>query len=379
MKEVKMEQLARSRMVEARPKNEEEKFGDNGTVTYQSFKNRFNAVAKVEGINPLDVLNEISNWLTGTPKRMADAFKGADDPKQAIKDIWEQLDRYYTIKSLTAHERIQPILKKGNIEKDDIDAHIELVADLANVKTEAKIAKMDKQLDRVDIIRDLINGKLNYLSEEFYIEEAKEKRENPSFRYKFQDVIDVASEKAQILKARGIASKKAHKTAGVAATQIRPTGQMNYNKVVENSPPKVQQPASSCDLCHSTQHSIQNCNKLWHMKLEDRMVELRKFHYCFRCMLKGHIAKFCKNKPVKCGKCSLFGHPNILHGIRELRQQQQQQRLAAGGATPSTNSITNPPNSTNGPQGQNTSNQASTSQNTASTPGTSNNGDSATR
>ena len=78
---------------------------------------------------------------------MADAFKGADDPKQAIKDIWEQLDRYYTIKSLTAHERIQPVLKKGNIAKDDIDAHIELVADLANIKTEARIAKMEKQLD----------------------------------------------------------------------------------------------------------------------------------------------------------------------------------------------------------------------------------------
>ena len=145
MREVKMEQLARSRMVEARPKSEEEKFGDNGNVTYQSFKNRFNAVTKVEGINPLDVLNEISNWLTGTPKRMADAFKGGEDPKQAMKDIWGQLDRYYTIKSLTAHERIQPILKKGSIAKDDIDAHIELVADLANVKTEARIAKMDKQ------------------------------------------------------------------------------------------------------------------------------------------------------------------------------------------------------------------------------------------
>ena len=358
MKEVKMEQLARSRMVEARPKNEDEKFGDNGSVTYQSFKNRFNAVAKVEGINPLDVLNEIGNWLTGTPKRMADAFKGAEDPKQAIKDIWEQLDRYYTIKSLTAHERIQPILKKGNIAKDDIDAHIELVADLANVKTEARIAKMEKQLDRVDIIRDIINGKLSYLSEEFYVEEAKEKRDDPSFRYKFQDVIDITSEKAQILKARGITSKKPSKTAGVAATQMMSNGQMGYNEVVEHSPPKPQQPASSCECCQSTQHSIQNCNKLWNMKLEDRMVELRKYHYCFRCMNKGHIAKFCKNKPVKCGKCSLFGHPNILHGIRELRQQQQQQRLATAAAAASTSNM-NPPNSIN--NNPNTSNQQPTS------------------
>ena len=367
MKEVKLEQLARSRMVEARPKGEDEKFGDNGLVTYQSFKNRFNAVAKVEGINPLDVLNEISNWLTGTPKRMADAFKGAEDPKQAIKDIWEQLDRYYTIKSLTAHERIQPILKKGNIAKDDIDAHIELVADLANVKTEAKIAKMEKQLDRVDIVRDIINGKMNYLSEEFYIEEAKKKREDPTFRYKFQDVIDVASEKAQILKARGITSKKASKTAGVAATQVTSSGQTQYRDVVENSPPKVQQPASSCECCSSTQHSILHCNKLSNMKLEDIMAELKRLQYCFRCMHKGHIAKFCKNKPVKCGKCNFFGHPNVLHGIREFRQQQQQQRLAATATTanqPQTTSTGTPSATTT--SNQNTSNQPSTSTGNAS-------------
>ena len=153
---------------------------------------------------------------------------------------------------------------------------------------------------------------------------------------------------------------------------------MNYNEVVENSPPKMQQPASSCECCQSTQHSIQNCNKLWNMKLEDRMVELRKYHYCFRCMLKGHIAKFCKNRPVKCGKCSLFGHPNILHGIRELRQQQQQQRLAAAAnsdATSPSNPNSNQPNA----QHQNTSNHSSTPSSSSTASGSNNNGNSAPR
>ena len=137
LKRVKLEQLARSRMIEARPKNESEKFGDDGDISYQTFKNRFMAVTKVEGINALDVLNKITNWLKGTPMRMAQAYKGAEDPKEAMKEVWAQLDRYYTIRSLTAHERIQPVLSKGKIAKEDIDAHIDLVADLANIKTEA--------------------------------------------------------------------------------------------------------------------------------------------------------------------------------------------------------------------------------------------------
>ena len=134
------------------------------------------------------------------------------------------------------------------------------------------------------------------------------------------------------------------------------SGQMGYNDVVENSPPKPQQPASGCEPCHSTQHSVQNCNKLRNMKLEDIMVELRKFNYCFRCMGRNHIAKFCKNKPVKCGKCNFFGHPTILHGIRELRQQQQQQRQ--GNATNTSNPSGNAANTNNN---TNTSSQPSTS------------------
>ena len=197
-------------------------------------------------------------------------------------------------------------------------------------------------------------------------------------------MIDVASEKAQILKARGISSKKTAKTAGVAATQMMSTGQMQYNEVVENLPPKLQQPASSCECCQSTQHSIQNCNKLWNMKLEDRMVELRKFQYCFRCMLKGHIAKFCKNKPVKCGKCNLLGHPNILHGIRELRQQQQQQRIAAAAAAaadPSsgTNNSTTASNQNGRAPNTSSTNQPSTSSNQPTPPGNQNHGETSSR
>ena len=320
LKQVKLEQLARSRMIEARPKNDSEKFGDDGDISYQTFKNRFNAVTKVEGINALDVLNEITNWLKGTPMRMAQAYKGAEDPKEAMKEVWAQLDRYYMIRSLTAHERIQPILSKGKILKEDIDAHIDLVADLANVKTEARIAKMAKQLDRGDIIRDIVNGKLSYMAEEFYNEEAKKKRENPKFRYKFQDVIDIVSEKAQILKARGITSK-GQQTVKVAATQGM-TGDNNalYSRAAK-SPPKAQPPLMKCELCQSSSHSIEKCNKLSTMSLADKAKEYRRLRYCFRCSKKGHIAKFCQNEPNKCGECGQLGHPTILHGWRELQQQ----------------------------------------------------------
>ena len=69
--DIKKEALARQRMVEARPKGEEEKYGDEANSNYQAFKSKFRSVTNVQGINQLDVLNEITNWLKGTPKILA--------------------------------------------------------------------------------------------------------------------------------------------------------------------------------------------------------------------------------------------------------------------------------------------------------------------
>ena len=63
LRDIQLETLARSRMIEARPKREEEKFGDDGRINYQAFKNRFRSVTRVEGMNPLDALAEILYWL----------------------------------------------------------------------------------------------------------------------------------------------------------------------------------------------------------------------------------------------------------------------------------------------------------------------------
>ena len=56
-------------------------------MNFQAFKNRFNAVAKDRGANPIDVLNELPNWLRGTPKYLVEAFLGAEDPEEAVEEM----------------------------------------------------------------------------------------------------------------------------------------------------------------------------------------------------------------------------------------------------------------------------------------------------
>ena len=56
-------------------------------------------------------------------------FLGAEDPEEAVEEIWRQLEEFYALHVLAAAERIQPLLKKGKIEKDDVDALINLMSD----------------------------------------------------------------------------------------------------------------------------------------------------------------------------------------------------------------------------------------------------------
>ena len=89
-------------MIDARPKTEEEKYGDDGKMTYMAFRRKFRAVTNVKGINDLDILTEISFWLRGTPKAMVQPFKEIEDAEDAMAAIWETLDGFYAKKKMTA-------------------------------------------------------------------------------------------------------------------------------------------------------------------------------------------------------------------------------------------------------------------------------------
>ena len=309
-------------MVEARPKTEEEKYGDDGSTKYQAFKNKFRSVTNVKGINQLDVLNEISNWMKGTPKVLAEGFQGAKNPKSAMKKLWRELDQFYNLSELTAEERIKPSLAKGKIGKEDVDAHLMLMAELKAIQRAAKADKMADQLDRGDIVREVINGKVPFISDDFYRREARMKRKRPAFRMNFDDVIDAISERAAILKAQGKTSKsQAVSTAKVAAAKT--TGQQNYSGVVKNSPPKQQQELPTkpvCKLCNF-QHKTEDCNRWSQMTIEKRQEELRKRGLCFKCLTGGHISRWCPNDQPECKVCKK-NHQSILHQDNFVLQKQ---------------------------------------------------------
>ena len=264
-------------------------------MNYQNFKQRFSSVTNIGGANPLDVLNELVNWLRGAPQKLAKAHIGTDNPKEALKKIWDQLDFYYVAQIQTASERIKPILNKGKINKEDVDGLIDLVSDLLAIQTQMTNAGMQQELDRQDIVRDLVTRKIPYMSEEFYKKETKRQKKDPKFRMEFDDLIQEVRDRARTLKAQGLTSKKEEpQTVKVAAALGTNKGE-KWSKKVE-SPPKEQPEGRKCLKCNSLRHGMDKCNELLNMEMADVVGFFKKQRVCFNCLGTDHMSKWCKEE-----------------------------------------------------------------------------------
>ena len=79
--------FAAERLRSARPQKESDKYDGTVNMNYRKFKNRFMTFSDNKDINPLDVLNELPHWVTGTAKRLVEAFISLEDPKEAIGNM----------------------------------------------------------------------------------------------------------------------------------------------------------------------------------------------------------------------------------------------------------------------------------------------------
>ena len=83
---------------------------------------------------------------------------------------------FYDLNSQTPLERVTPILEKQPIRKDDLDGHMELLADLKAVKREAEQTNSQAELDGHNIVRDIFNKRLPHMAEKFFEKESERKK-----------------------------------------------------------------------------------------------------------------------------------------------------------------------------------------------------------
>ena len=215
---------------------------------------------------------------------------------------------------------------------------MDLLADLSNLMNQSKIAGVLDQLNRADIVRDLVMAKVPYAADDFYGKEAKQKMKDPLFRFKFEDLMIKVEERAQILKAQGKTVTTKNQTAKVAATTAtyssaaKSPARQNHNQGQQQRQPHQQQQTrqQKCLICNIDHQTIE-CTRLKTLTVDRRLEELKKRGICFKCFQGGHMARDCQHTAnLRCrewnGHRECGGrHQTLLHGRVGQNQNNQAQ------------------------------------------------------
>ena len=143
-------------------------------MLFHLFKHRFNSVAKADILCPSDILDEAIHWTKGMPKKIVEScLATTDNPQESLDEMWAELNVYYGLKITTIEERVKVVSSKAKIDKNSIDAHILLMTELKALRRDARTDNIVKKLDRPDIIREIIQGRIPYMLDSFYEKEAR--------------------------------------------------------------------------------------------------------------------------------------------------------------------------------------------------------------
>ena len=124
----------------------------------------------MDGLEKEEIITEMTWWFLGTPLTMIQAHRATDNPKEALKNIWAELGRIFATTAESVEQKLEEILKSGQISKDDAKAHCKLYAELNLKYNEAKREAIEHEFDRIDIVRKVIDAKLIYMVDKFWEE-----------------------------------------------------------------------------------------------------------------------------------------------------------------------------------------------------------------
>merc|ERR1712240_892122 len=208
------QQLAQTLAANARPAKP---FEDRTPAQYAILMSKFDNIVKERGMDARATLIELSNWFEGSPKLIVDAESVDDDPEEAYKRARAELDMLFGRNNNTTIN-VMSIVEKGKaLEPNDKRAHVALFAELRSARAAASKTTNADDLDRLDILRKIIDRKVPHLSEHFWKKDEKARlRGEP--RMKFSDLLAAIKFRAGLLTAKGDQEKTTTKIAAISSS-----------------------------------------------------------------------------------------------------------------------------------------------------------------
>ena len=173
-----MQQLAQTLAADARPVKP---FEDGTLAQYAILISKFDNIVKERGMDARAQLIKLSNWFAGPPKLK-------NNPEEAYKRARIELDMLFGRNNNTTIN-VMSIIENGKaLKPNDKRAHVELYAELQGARAAALKTTNAGDLDRLDILRKIIDKKVPHLSDHFWKKDEKARlRREP--RMNFSDLL----------------------------------------------------------------------------------------------------------------------------------------------------------------------------------------------
>ena len=325
---MQQKQIALAQAKEARPS---EPFESGSSIDYSIHMSKFESATDSDAIDAREKLLELAKWFTGAPHMMITALSmNKRDPEGSLKKAKDKLDVLFSLHRDSFVSVIKKVTKGKQITALDHDGHTKLYSELMQAQAMLGVTNNEAEFNRRDIIREIIDTRLDHMSLQFWKEDEKSLREKDK-PFDFNDLLNEIEKWLIILTNKGVSEKRhdagnnnngngknggnSRQAANVNASSGRgppkPTTTGGYTGKVGNSPTQPPNTAK-CAVCESV-HATENCNILLDLSLDNRMLKMREKGLCFYCLEKGHTAKMCPNPRPVCGKCNKPNHHTLIH------------------------------------------------------------------
>ena len=206
----------------------------------------------------------------------------------------------------------------------------------------------NEEFDRPDVVRKVVNSRLEHYSTKFWIKDEKKIRQTGK-AMSFEDLLDELQKWMVVLINRGANEKHEQsnsnssngnnninggkQSARINATSSRGKGAPKQPSQQAQQPetmaqhimnsPQQQQPTIRCSICESL-HDTNDCQLLANLSIDERLQRLGQKGLCFHCFHRGHTARNCTQKP-RCKSCNRLHNTLMCQRGSEYRNGMQNQ------------------------------------------------------
>ena len=253
-------------------------------------------------------LQELQHYFDGPAYDLVETDVLREDAETALSDAMGKLNRKFGVRRETALEMLEDLLGGKQVGERDHGALLMFYAKLQSVHSLAMETGRAADFETKSVVETILRKKLPHLMNKWFKKSVRHIREKGE-ELAFADFLKFVDEEHAVMEmlARAMqgsqTGQKVGQTAKVAATNVgkeRP------------HPAPTKGGGKECSVCGAA-HAVAACPAFKSMSAADKRRQCQAAGLCFRCLERGHAARFCPEEG-RCNVCNQTHHP-LLHAL----------------------------------------------------------------